>query len=156
MIRTKTGPRTQTASSIATTPNRFAAPSRMPVVLVVDDMELVRTILRGALMAYPVEIRTVASGREAVQFLRETRDEIDMVLLDMQMDDMDGLETWEQLRALRKNLRCCFMTGYCRAAEKNRMRRLGAECVFDKPFNPDLVAMAVWKMVRPRPIEAAG
>ena len=75
----------------------YLAPTR--TLLVVDDQPLQRQLLAGWLLPLGFEIREAASGRECLEIVRQNPP--DLVLLDLSMDDLDGWETLELLRALR-------------------------------------------------------
>lgn len=64
-----------------------------PVVLVIDDEAGLRNNLRYALEDHGYEVMTAKEGREGVEFFRRSRP--DIVLLDMLMPDMDGLQVLE-------------------------------------------------------------
>lgn len=69
-------------------------------VLVVDDDDDVREATRDVMERHGFDVVAVSSGAEALAFL--IHDTPDLVLLDLQMDDMNG---WEVLGALRSNRR---------------------------------------------------
>ncbi|MBT9447277.1 MAG: response regulator [Hyphomonadaceae bacterium] len=74
----------------------FTAEERWPRVLVVDDIEDNREILRRRLMAARFEVVTACSGAECLEVLGESP--FDIVLLDHMMPGMDGIETLTAIR----------------------------------------------------------
>jgi CheY-like chemotaxis protein/anti-sigma regulatory factor (Ser/Thr protein kinase) len=84
-------------SWLVTTLDAYAAPSPALRVLAADDEEAARYILRGMLQGRGVDFIEAASGIEA---LRKAAEVIpDVVLLDVQLGDMTGLEVYERIRA---------------------------------------------------------
>jgi two-component system, NtrC family, nitrogen regulation response regulator NtrX len=65
-------------------------------VLVIDDEASIRQSLAGALKDEGYRVKTAASGAEGIEMLRSDR--ADLVLLDIWMPDMDGLETLKQIK----------------------------------------------------------
>ena len=75
----------------------FAGDEKWPRVLVVDDVEDNREILRRRLMAARFEVETACSGAECLEMLAAKP--FDIVLLDHMMPGMDGMETLAVLRS---------------------------------------------------------
>jgi DNA-binding response OmpR family regulator len=80
----------------ALAPDPFSAEAKWPRVLVVDDVEDNREILRRRLMAARFEVETACSGAECLETLAERP--FDIVLLDHMMPGMDGIETLTAIR----------------------------------------------------------
>lgn len=76
----------------------LAADTKWPRVLVVDDVEDNREILRRRLMAARFDVETACSGAECLETLSDRA--FDIVLLDHMMPGMDGLETLTAIRAI--------------------------------------------------------
>jgi two-component system, cell cycle sensor histidine kinase and response regulator CckA len=81
-----------------------------PRVLVVDDDEAVRIVTTEMLKRRNYGYESVASGREALGLLKETQ--FDLVLLDVGMPVMSGVETYELIRQDLPDQKVLFMTGY--------------------------------------------
>lgn len=109
------------------------AKRRCPGILVLDDEELVRSLLRTSLQGSGFKVWLAATGREAIKLYREHLAAIDLVLLDVQMPDLDGPDTLVALRAINPQVKCCFLTGDMGNYSERQLRRMGARRVFTKP-----------------------
>jgi CheY-like chemotaxis protein len=116
-----------------------AAP-RTPGVLVVDDEGCVRGVLGIGMRRAGFAVWLAADGREALDLYRRHRESIDVVLLDVLMPGLDGPQTLAALRELNPQIRCCFMSGDLGGYTEERLRRLGAAAILQKPFRLDEVA----------------
>lgn len=109
-------------------------------ILVVDDSVVFRTQITTALSSVPgLEIAgTASNGRIALQ--RVSQIPVDLITLDMEMPEMDGMETLKALRAINKNIRVIvFSSQTLRGAEKAlEALREGADDVIAKPTSDSL------------------
>jgi CheY-like chemotaxis protein len=101
--------------------------------LVVDDEPDVAGTIRGVLEHEGFEVETAQNGRDALDLL-VSGPQFDVVITDVRMPEMDGLELLRQVRKLRKNLPVIVLTGY--ASEKDGLEALdeGAFDYISKPF----------------------
>jgi two-component system KDP operon response regulator KdpE len=107
-------------------------------ILVVDDEPQIRRVLRTTLVAGGYTVRDARSGDEALEKLRVER--VDVVLLDMNMPGMRGLETCRMIRS-ESDVPIIIIT--VRNAEKDKVEALdaGADDYVTKPFStPELLA----------------
>ena len=106
----------------------------LPTVLVADDEEAVRSLLRVALPRLGYRPLLAADGDEALRLYREHAADVRAALLDVRMLGRDGPATLAGLRALSPHLPCAFMTGYAGGYRSEDLLALGADCVIAKPF----------------------
>ncbi len=107
-------------------------------ILVVDDDPQIRRVLRMALVAQGYESSDAAAGEEALEMMRAGK--FDLVLLDMNMPGMGGLET---CRAIRSSSSVAIIMLTVRDAESDKVGALdaGADDYVVKPFRmPELLA----------------
>ncbi|MGE5477003.1 MAG: response regulator [Bacteroidales bacterium] len=111
-------------------------------VMVVDDQEMVRSIVRKSLSKVHLsKFYEARNGKEALDLLRQGDVEPDVILCDLHMETMDGGEFLRQLRADRAN-RSCRKPVLILTAEKDEralegVRQLGASKILSKPIPPD-------------------
>ncbi len=124
-------------------------------ILVVDDLplnlELARTILERS--GYVVD--TAGSGEAALRILRQT--EVDLVLMDVQMPQMDGMAATEAIRQLGaafQKLPIIAMTADVRPADVARFLLAGMDDHLAKPFKPDALRAVIEKWLAKEASEA--
>ena len=83
----------------------------MLTVLVVDDEQIIRSLAQKILTHAGHEVILTESGAQAVEVVSRQGDGIDMVLLDMRMEGMSGIETLRHIRNLYPELPCIISTG---------------------------------------------
>lgn len=103
-------------------------------VLVVDDEEHILNFLSTKLKASGYEVFTAGNGVETLEFIRSNN--IDLIVLDLLMPVMDGLETLRELRTFSTTA-VIMLTAKSKDEDKIRGLKLGADDYLSKPFNPD-------------------
>lgn len=106
-----------------------------PAVLLVEEETGVREVATLVLREAGICVWPVASGLEAVTVYRRYHSRFGIVLLDLGMSGMDGVQTLAQLQAINQSVECWFMTGGSSRYTPAELRQLGASCVIAKPFN---------------------
>jgi PAS domain S-box-containing protein len=81
-------------------------------ILVVEDAEMVRTLVVGVLERYGYTVLSAASGPEALELAEGRKAEIDVLLTDIVMPGMNGRELAEQFVALHPEVKVLFTSGY--------------------------------------------
>lgn len=128
-----------------------AAPETQPrgnLVLVVDDEEQVRTILRHLLTAAGYTVELFSDGGKAVERVQRSASEVGLVLLDLTMQRMSGEATLARLLRLRSDLPIVMMSGYREADLQPHLRALGVSAFLGKPFSPSQVLATVRQALR--------
>lgn len=103
-------------------------------VLIVDDEKNIRMTLVQALETLDLETDTAVNGEEALQKLGGT--EFTLVLLDLKMPGMDGMEMLRRLRQTRKDIKVIIITAYGSVESAVEAMKLGAVDFLQKPFSP--------------------
>ncbi len=81
-----------------------------PTVLIVDDEARFRKTLAKLLATKGIDVHTVGSGEEAVSFVQQHP--VDVILLDMRMPGMNGIDTLSALKRLDPLLEVIMLTGH--------------------------------------------
>jgi len=115
-------------------------------ILVVDDEKDIRISLTGILEDEGYQVVTAASGLEALDSAREELP--DLVLLDIWMPGMDGLETLEKLKSLFPFITVIMISGHGTIETAVRATKLGAFDFIEKPLSLDKVLISVVNALR--------
>jgi DNA-binding NtrC family response regulator len=107
---------------------------RKAQVLVVDDHELYRKAVERILVRAGYQVFTARDANEAMQ--RVTREPLDLVLCDVKMPGISGLELIRQIREHEPDLPCIVITGYGGAEASLEALRAGAYWYLEKPVEP--------------------
>ncbi|MCU0588600.1 MAG: response regulator [Syntrophobacteraceae bacterium] len=102
-----------------------------PKVLIVDDEERFRVTLGKLLGSKGLEVKTLGSGREALRELEETA--YDVVLLDVKMPEMSGVEALAAIKKTHPNLEVIILTGHASVDVAVDIMRLGGYEYLLKP-----------------------
>ena len=120
--------------------------SKMPRILVVDDEEAMRESLNDWLKEDGYEVGLAAGGREAIDMVRDEPWEV--ILLDLKMPGMDGLETLKHLKEVRPEAEILMMTAYATVDTAVQAMKEGAFDYLVKPFDPDEIEILIKKIVK--------
>lgn len=104
-------------------------------ILVVDDEEVLRSVLTDMLKHGGHSVITASGGREGLAVYQENWRDIDLVILDMVMPDMDGLETLREILAFNPIAKVVLTSGYTQSDAPQSAARLGALGFLSKPFD---------------------
>jgi two-component system NtrC family response regulator len=117
----------------------------METVLIVDDEKNYPLILSAILEEEGFETFTANSGREALEILANT--DIDLVLTDMKMPSMDGIELLERIKDKDEDLPVIMMTAYGTVDKAVEAMQKGAYSYILKPFDNEQLILYVSKAV---------
>lgn len=102
-------------------------------VLVVDDEDSIRRLMDVYLRQEGFAVWLAADGMEATDLYRRHRGEIDVVVLDVCMPGLDGVETLASLRATDPEVRCCFLSADFGIYTERDLCAAGAAALLHKP-----------------------
>jgi CheY-like chemotaxis protein len=111
-------------------------------ILVVDDIPVQREIATLILERLGYRSEAVASGEEAIEFLRTHT--ADLVVLDMIMaPGIDGYETYRQIRSIRPEQKAIIASGYSETERVREAQALGAGSYIKKPYTLAAIGKAI-------------
>lgn len=110
-------------------------------VLVVDDEPVVVEGCHRVLTQAGYDVATAARGREGLR--RAVAERFDLVVTDLKMPDMDGMELVDFLRAKQPDTAVIIITGYGTVSSAVAATKAGVADYLEKPFTPDRLADAV-------------
>ncbi|MEM1206582.1 MAG: response regulator [Acidobacteriota bacterium] len=112
-------------------------------VLLADDEELVIKVASRVLERLGFEVLSARDGRAAVDLFQAHGPRIDIVLLDMSMPELDGLQALEAMRNLRPDLKALLSSGYGDLGSTVVASEVGVSGFVKKPYRPQELEDAV-------------
>ncbi|HIE09072.1 MAG TPA: response regulator, partial [Armatimonadetes bacterium] len=120
-------------------------------VLVVDDEEHICTLCKRALSMHGFEVVTTTDPEEALKLAEEQK--FDVLLADIRMPKMDGMELATRVRAMHPDIAVVFITGFGTMEMAIRAVEEGADGFVPKPFGVEDIVSAVRQAVEKRKVE---
>lgn len=114
-------------------------------VLVVDDEKNIRLTLRESLKAIDLDVDTAVNGEEALDMAAQQT--YDLVLLDLKMPGMDGIEVLRRLRELSRTTAVVLLTAHGTVESAVEAMKLGAVDFLQKPFAPQEIRDVVCQVL---------
>ena len=115
-------------------------------ILVVDDQFGIRILLNEVLQKEGYDTYQAANGLQALEILNDHVP--DLVLLDMKIPGMDGIEILKRMKVLQPDIKVIIMTAYGELDMIQEAMDLGALTHFAKPFDIDDIRNAVAKHLK--------
>ena len=122
-------------------------PSNPKYILVIDDEEMLRDVLKEVLSMVGLSAMFAGSGAEGLELFRQNRDKINLVLLDVLMPEMGGVETYKAIYEIDDRMKFLFMSGFP-DNEALAIRELTGDFAFiKKPFSVQEIISTIKKMI---------
>ncbi len=113
-------------------------------ILICDDEEGVRESL-NLILENDYNISFAVNGGEAIEHIK--KNPVDLVILDIKMPKMDGLETLKQIKRTKPAIKVIIATGYKSVETATEATKLGASDYIVKPFESKEVLQAIKKQI---------
>lgn len=106
---------------------------QQPLILLVDDDAMIRRMTGDMLEMEGYRVLEAASGKEAVQLFIENSDHISLVMLDLLLPDLGGMDVFNRIRKIRPDTKVIFVSGY--PVDVEEVQKEGSQFLFlKKPF----------------------
>jgi len=122
-------------------------------ILVIDDEQIMRDGCARILSKNGCSVLTAENGSVGLAKLQESPKEIDIILLDLMMPGMSGMEVLEKIQALDDTLLIIIITGYATVASAVEAMKKGAYDFIAKPFTPDQLRIVVKRALERRMLQ---
>lgn len=122
-----------------------------PKVLVIDDEEIARISCQRVLKREGIHVTLAGGGREGLDLLM--REPHDLVLVDLKMPEMDGVEVARRIRSFDPNIVTIIITGYATIESAVAVMKEGAYDYLPKPFTPDELLIVVRRGLEKRRLD---
>jgi len=121
-------------------------------ILIVEDNSINQKVALKILNTFGYQADAVSSGREALELLH--REPYDLVLMDVSMPEMDGLEATRLIRnqqhdVINPNVPIIAMTAHAYKEDRNMCLEAGMDGYLSKPINPDKLIETIAPYVNP-------
>jgi len=123
---------------------QHAATSRS-TILVVDDEEAIRELMVTALASKTRDVLTAGGGDEALEIVK--RSDVDLVLLDLSMPGMNGVDTFREIHTLRPALPVMIVTAYPDSDLMSKALEIGPFTMISKPVDLAQIQKTVDRIV---------
>ena len=122
-------------------------PGSLGRVLVVDDSEVIRTLIRVNLEMEGFEVVQAVDGQDALEKVRQAAP--DVMTIDVKMPRLDGFDTVARLRADPRTsaLKVAMVTACAQEGDIRRGREVGVDAYVTKPFDPAVLVRTVRDLV---------
>ena len=122
-------------------------------ILVIDDEQIMRDGCERILSKNGCSVLTAENGSVGLAKLQESPKETDIILLDLMMPGMSGMEVLEKIQALDDTLLIIIITGYATVASAVEAMKKGAYDFIAKPFTPDQLRIVVKRALERRMLQ---
>lgn len=112
-----------------------------PKILIADDEPVIRELFERFLYRQGYEVSTASDGLETLGVIRENN--FDMLILDLKMPKMSGMELLDEIKKLKKDLIIIVITGYATVDTAKKAMRGGCFDYITKPFNIEDVNIVI-------------
>ena len=116
-------------------------------VLIVDDEEKILYAISEMLKRIGLNVVTANSGKMAIELYKKNMKTIDIVILDMIMPDMDGGETYLNLKKINQDVKVLLSSGYSLQGDAQNILNLGGVGFIQKPFSEKELLHEIWVVV---------
>ncbi|MCL7486940.1 MAG: response regulator [Desulfobulbaceae bacterium] len=103
-------------------------------ILIVDDEPMVAAMLKTHLESLGCKTMTAENGRIAVDLLRDNKDRIDLIILDINMPVMCGRDAYQHFMRIRPDIPVLVSTGYIMDEDTMEILNMGAQGLLQKPY----------------------
>lgn len=103
-------------------------------ILIIEDEDRIREFLSEELQEHGYAVYTASNGLEGIALFEAGRGEFDVVLLDINMPEMSGLDVFRRIKAIRPNAKVIVTTGYLQPHLSEEFLALGVYRILQKPY----------------------
>jgi len=102
-------------------------------ILIIDDEIIIRKLFIRLLTREKYKVLTAANGKKGIETVK--KEKLDLVILDLKMPEMDGIEALKRIKEFNKNIRVIIITAYGTIKSASEALNLGADDFISKPFD---------------------
>jgi PAS domain S-box-containing protein len=130
---------TESAGAMAAQTSPSGTKNGTETILLVEDDDAVRRLSASVLRRQGYTVVEATNGRNALMVINTPEPAIDLIVSDLVMPGMGGMEMCEQARRLRPGIKVLFLSGYTEDSSARRSAALGAVPFLQKPYLPHVL-----------------
>lgn len=115
-------------------------------ILIVEDEVSIRTIIKKYLSKFDIECIEAENGKKGLEIFEKNKDNIDLIIMDVMMPEMDGIECTREIRKL-SNVPIIILTAKSEDEDEIEGLEVGANDFVTKPFNLEVLLLRIKKLV---------
>jgi len=119
-------------------------------ILVIDDEEMIRDLVQKILTRAGFAVVTAESGQSGINIFADNLHHIGLVLLDLTMDGMSGVDTLRRIRALSPDVPCLISSGQAPAPDEIPEQLKANVYFLQKPYRANQLAAMVSEIITRR------
>ncbi len=136
-----------TDNTVLKTENEDAVIKWHGKILVIDDEEYVREIAYDTLTESGYDVVTASSGSEGIEIYKDNADNIDLVLLDVSMPGLSGLDTFREIKKINRSAKIIMSSGFGMDERVRKTLELGADSFIQKPYTDKKLSKTVYDVL---------
>lgn len=117
-------------------------------VLLIDDDFMILDIGKKMLEKIGLEVITAANGFEAIEIYKKEYKKINVVIIDMIMPEISGIDTYYRLRKINPELKTLISSGYRKSKDIDKIIERGNSRFIQKPFNMEQLTLEIGEVLR--------
>ena len=119
-------------------------------VLLVEDKKLIRMMIINGLKGYGIDFLEASNGQEAVELFKERNDEIDLVISDINLPLLNGVDTIRTIKQIKPTLPCIVLTSFTHKTIVLECVRIGVAAFLAKPLHMETLKEKVFDLLNVR------
>ena len=116
-------------------------------ILLVDDDNMILDVGKQMLERTGLEVVIAKSGQKAMEIYKKDFKKIDLVILDLMMPDMNGVDTYYELKKINPDIKALFSSGYRKNMDINTIIDQGRSAFIQKPFKMEQLTQEIGKLL---------
>jgi len=123
-------------------------PDQAATIIIIDDEEVIRFTLQKKLSRLGYKVISLEKAEDALYIIKQGEEEIDLIISDIKLRKMDGIELLRRVKALDDPIPVMLITGHGNVEDAVTALRFGANDFIRKPFDINDVASSVRSILR--------
>jgi len=115
-------------------------------ILIIDDEIIIRKLFTRLLTREKYKVLTAADGKKGIETVK--KEKLDLVILDLKMPGIDGIEALKRIKEINKNIRVIIITAFGTIKSASDALNLGADDFISKPFDIAKIRMTIKNVLK--------